>query len=612
MTPLLEVLHRRGVLAALDLELTRALARLCDERSEAVQLAVALASRQVREGHVCADLRAFAAGPILDGEGVPVDDAHYPALGPWLAALRASSLVWSGVGPAPLIATDDGRLYLARYHDHEVAVADHLIRRASFVDEAIPRGALAPALGRIFGPAAAGDRQRIAAMIAALRRLTIVTGGPGTGKTTTVVKIIALLFELARIRSRPPPRVLLVAPTGKAAARLTEAVERAGRTLALDEELARALPTSARTIHRALGATRSATRFRHHREHPLPVDLVVVDECSMVDIALMRRLLDAVPDRARLLLLGDEHQLASVEAGAVLGDICSGRGGRPPSAELRARVSESFGEALPDESSAGQPSAMADSIIRLDRSHRFAADRGVGRLADAIRAGDADRAMVALAHEPELELISSSDRWPHLDALSADGYRAFTDAADPAAALRALDGFRVLCAHRRGPLGVASVCSRVEAALAAAGRIEPLRPGVERWYAGRPVLVTRNDPDLELYNGDVGVTFAERGQLRVYFTGADGQLRDVAPARLPPHETVFATSIHKSQGSEFDSVAIVLPKATSPLCTRELLYTAVTRARHRVVIYGDEDAVRAAVSRPLHRSSGLAQRLWHD
>ncbi len=385
--------------------------------------------------------------------------------------------------------------------------------------------------------------------------------------------------------------------------------------LPMEEAVRAAIPIEARTIHRALGPRPDGT-WRHDADDPLAADVVVVDEASMVDIALMRSLLAAVRPEARLVILGDRDQLASVEAGAVLADICG---------EVRknGRV-----EAAHAEDAAAGP-AIAHCIARLSYSFRFGSGTGIGTLAQAINAGDADAALAVLGDSAtddvvlvtEPPILRGDRLQPQLEALVATGYGAYLaqlDSGPPsldaiAAALEDLGRFRVLCAHRRGPAGVSTLGRAVVETLASSGGISP---SGEHWR-GRPILVTRNDPALRLYNGDVGLvapdpTLGGRLRLRAFFPEPDGSPRAVAPPRLPPHETVFSMSIHKSQGSEFDTVVVVLPDVGSPLLTRELLYTAVTRARQRVVLFAQPDAIRSAVERRAERASGLRARLWGE
>lgn len=585
MSSEIERLAAAGYLSPLDTAFAAAIARLGGEERPEVQLAAACASRQVTAGHICLDLRRLVMQTSLPAEaGPPIPAPRWPELAAWRAALRTSPLVGSRVADArPLILDSVDRLYLHRYFRHQEVLATALRQRLAALDPGVDERLLQDGLTRLFPaetPDAAANLARRAAETAVRRRFCVISGGPGTGKTTTVVKILALLAEQAAAQGRRF-RAELLAPTGKAAMRLAESIRGAKATLACPPEIRAALPEETRTIHRCLGATgASGTRFRHGPEAPLATDLVLVDEASMVDLALMARLAAALPPEARLILLGDRHQLASVEAGSVLGDICT---------------------------------AATTPLIFLTKSHRYAPGSGIAALAQAIQNGDVDAALEVLdgGAYPDVARVDPGPDGPGeaLIAAAVAGYSPSFDTHDGAARLAALGRFRVLCAHRRGPHGVERVNQLVEEALIEAGRID--RPGLT--YAGRPLLVTRNDYALQLFNGDVGVIVAEQEggveRRRAVFATGEGSLRRLSPARLPPHETVFAMSIHKSQGSEFDEIAVLLAEPESPLLSRELLYTAVTRARTRVVLHATTAAIASAVRRPVERSSGLADAL---
>jgi len=611
----LDELMNADVLSSLDLHFARAMARLVFEQDERVVLAAALVSRQVQAGHVCLDLPRLCGGQlVLEGAASVV--AAWPALDVWLHALANSALVRAGTGMTPLCLDAAGRLYLRRYFEHQRGLADALLGRARRPSMPIDRGLLEEGLDRLFGPAKRGatpadpDLQRVAAQRAVERALCVVSGGPGTGKTTTVVKILALIIEQAIAAGRPLPRVHLMAPTGKAAARLTEAIRHAKAGLACAPSVRDAIGEDASTIHRALGSLGGQTqRFRHGRERPLATDVVVVDEASMVDLALMARLLDAIPERARVILLGDKNQLSSVEAGAVLGDICDAgiAVADVPRVEAPTKTER---VATPQT----HRSPIADCIVHLTHSHRYAPASGIRRLADAIQEADAERALALLldATLPDVVLLPSAERGELSERLIADavaGFEPFLDAHEPEPKLVALTKFRVLCAHRHGQFGQVAVNDAIETALRASGSISTQRGR----YAGRPVLITQNDPRTRLWNGDVGVLLrdpAGQDRLRACFLGTNGLVRELSAARLPPHESVYAMSVHKSQGSEFDDVAVVLPADPSPVLSRELLYTAVTRARKRVVIYADPAIVAHAIRASVERASGLRDALW--
>lgn len=614
MTAPLDSLWKAGVLSELDYQFSSGVGRLAGETNLEVLMALALASRQTAAGHVCVDLASFAGAPGTTESGDPAEPAfRWPDLERWVASLEQSPLVSRGETRAPLVLDLQRRLYLYRYWEHEQRIAELLRQRLGLDPDPIDRELLCDGLARLFEPAGNPDTQRDAALLALTERTCTIVGGPGTGKTSTVARILALLTEQSFARRGAGLTCLLLAPTGKAAARLADAIKAAKSRLACTPEVLQAIPEEASTIHRALGSRRgSVTRFYHDQETPLIADLVLVDEASMVDIALMRRLLEAVPPSARLVLLGDRHQLASVEAGSVLADIC-GSGPHPGYATpLVERITELSGLRLP--ARRARDFCMRDSVIELTKSYRFSAESPIASFASAVNSGDGSLAVSVLVAGTEgsalrLEAgVDTDELLRRLERHVVAQLRARGEARDPAVALRRLDEFRVLCAHKKGPLGVESVNQRLEAALERAGIIQ----SGARWYPGRPVLVTANDHQLKLYNGDVGLVARTReGSLRVFFPAGGGEVRSLSPSQLPPHETVYAMSIHKSQGSEFTEVAIVLPRPESPLLTRELLYTAVTRARERAVLYGDPDSVRSGAERPVSRASGLAG-LLHD
>lgn len=619
MTVTIEALRTAGVLSALDQHVARAVGRIGGEAREEVLLAVALASRQVGNGHVCLDLPRVAAMPILSAEeGQPLVEQPWPGLDVWLAALRSSPLVGDGSTITPLVLDPAGRLYLRRYWEHEANLADALRARATHVHTTVNGSWVRATLDRLFPralPAGEPDWQRLAALVALLRRFSVISGGPGTGKTFTVVKILALLLEAAQRTDRGRLRITLVAPTGKAAARLAESIRTAKGSLPCGEAIRTAIPDEAATIHRVLGSINgSSTNFRHHAENPLATDVVLVDEASMVDLGLMRRLVAAVPARARLILLGDQDQLASVEAGAVLGDICNTGAARSYSRELVEQVAQLSGDHLPPSPQAPLQTGIWDCIVQLTRSYRYGPESGIGTLARAINAGDVDTAL-AILESPDyrevtrVEPVPSDDLGEPLRSAVIRGFGAYLTAGTPLAQLRELERFRVLCAHRRGPSGVDQVNRQIEAALADAELIRPQRST----YVGRPVMVTRNDYQLGLFNGDVGILGddpARPGGSFALFAGSEDSVRRFSPSRLPPHETVFAMSIHKSQGSEFDAVAVLLPETVSPVVSRELLYTAVTRARRAVTIHASREVVAHAIERRIERASGLRDALW--
>jgi exodeoxyribonuclease V alpha subunit len=609
MTELLARLVQQGALGPVDRHFALMLGRLAPSSPPEALLAAALASRAVTAGNVCVDLERLAAAPLLDAEGRPIDELRLPTAGAWRALLAASEIAGDADAARPLVLAGS-RLYLYRWFDYERRLASALLRRARTLEEADPRR-LRQRLDRLFPAASAGepDLARLAAVIAATRRLAVVCGGPGTGKTTVVARLLVLLAELWQSTRERLPRIRLLAPTGKAAQRLSEAIAAALGRLELDADLAAAIPASAMTVHRALGwRTRTPTRFAHDLEHPLPDDVVVLDEASMVDLALMTKLVEAVRPEAHLILLGDRDQLASVEAGAILGDLCGPDGGRRWSQPLSIRAAELGCGTLARRPEPDPTPPLADCIVQLVRSWRYAETSGIARLARALNAGDSDTALAVLAEGGDARLLEADGDTARARAvaLAAAGFRGLFGDRPIAARLEALSAFRVLCAHRAGRLGVEGLGAAIEAALL--DEAHAARDGEP--YVGRPLLVTRNDHQLELYNGDLGVVDRDpAGRLRACFPSPTG-VRALPLASLPPHETAYACTVHKSQGSELDEVVLVLPDEPSPVTTRELVYTAVTRARRRVTVIGKPDVLRAAVAARIQRDSGLSDALW--
>lgn len=581
-------------LGPLERHFAETLQRLDPQAPEPVLAAAALCCQALGAGDVCLPL-ARVAGQLLFAESGPGVQA--PALPAWIDALQASPLVAPPGGYAPL-TLDGARLYLSRYHAYEARLADSLLQRAAARPE-VDEAQLGESLARLFARnTQQPDWQRLAAAQAVRRNLAVISGGPGTGKTTTVVRLLAALLE------QPGGQRLaigLAAPTGKAAARMAEAIRNAKAELPVSDAIKAALPEEARTLHRLLGSRGDSPQVRHHADNPLPLEVLVVDEASMVDLALMAKLLDALPPNARLILLGDKDQLAAVEAGAVFAELCEGRGLDATAAADLTRIT---GQRVPVES---PRSRLGDAVVLLTHSHRFAGDSGIGELARRINTGDARGTLDLLrgAH-PDLAWNAGPSPAALLERLEK-GYAPYFAAvrlADPASAFAAFNGFRALTAQREGPWGVGGINEALEARIKRRLGI----PARERWYPGRAVMVRQNDYALGLFNGDIGLCLATPHGLRVFFEGDEGY-RPFAPARLPSHDSAFAMTVHKSQGSEFAEVLLALPEQPSPLLSRALFYTGITRAKRKVEIWGLPARLSEAVSTKAERAAGLAERL---
>lgn len=658
-----------GWLRELDRALARFLYQECPDAAPLLLLGAALTSYQLGRGHVCLDLAALVTDSDLslalppengydsrDATPRPAQALHGVTLADWQAALAQPQLVACGTGNTPLVLAGT-RLYLRRYWQYEQQVRQAIDRRLAdnaALKQALPVAALRQRLDALF-PATSSlqpDWQKLACALAAGSAFSIITGGPGTGKTTTVLKLLALLQSLALEQHGKPLRIRLAAPTGKAAARLNASITGAIDTLALGglaqaQEIRTSLMSEAVTLHRLLGSRPDSRRFRHDETQLLRLDVLVVDEASMVDLAMMSALLAAMPPAARLVLLGDKDQLASVEAGALMGAWCqrAEQGHYLPQTRdwLQAVTGQAPQETLVD----AQGLAHDQAVVMLRHSYRFGADSGIGRLAQAVNRGDVTSLETILQQGyPDLAcLLLTPDDTPALKAWLVDGavghvgasggfaagYRHYLQlmhdtrpaltsspqAFDEWAAsiLNAFGEFQLLCALRSGPCGVESMNARIAGLL----HREQLLDCGQVWYPGRPVMVTRNDYSLQLMNGDIGITLSVAQQQadgshiwvnRVAFAAGDGRagVRWVLPGRLSAVETVFAMTVHKSQGSEFTHTALLLPDNLSPVLTRELIYTGITRARHYFSLgcAGRHRAVLAeAVSRRVQRVSGF-------
>ena len=618
--------------------------------------AAALASQQTRQKHICVDLSRLR-DPNFSFEIFEEEIAiPFPQPETIINALRRAKAVGRPGELHPLILDGNNRLYLYRYWQYEQRLANAILERAQTLDE-IDAPKTSAALTHYFDPPKGEvDWQQVAAVVALSKRFGVISGGPGTGKTRTIGIILAMLIEQAEGTA---PVIKLAAPTGKAAVRLQESIKKLKQEGKFSEAIQRLIPEEASTLHRLLGYKRHSPYFRHDAGNPLNVDVVVVDEASMVAQPLMAKLMQALPERTRLILLGDHSQLASVEAGSALADICEA-GGNVFSDKMGARTQAITGFESGEKSPSADGTLIGDCVVQLQKNYRFAG-KGILELSQAVNAGEADRTMEILKDgghpdlrwhslnmaelrrtivkwisdyptknlaEKSIPASKSSFDFAQDEATSLHG-EPFDIAQDklrrtmkgsgpglfgqasimqPAEVFQQFDQFRILCALRHGPQGVHEINGLVDQFVRRKGNVSRH----EAWYVGQPLLITRNDYTIELFNGDVGIILPDPesgGELRAFFPNPAGEYRKIRPFRLPDHELAYAMTVHKSQGSEFTNVLLLLPEQDSPILTRELIYTGITRAAKKVEIWGNEEVFRLAVSQRIKRTSGLRDAL---
>jgi exodeoxyribonuclease V alpha subunit len=574
--------------------------RLAKVPSAELELAAKLVSNFRERGDICVALRA-----ITSTDASKIGGPDVPPLKSWVRKLRASGVVGAPEEFAPLILDKAERLYLQRYWKYEDDLRRNLqVRLRDNPIRDFTQTELAKNLQKLFP--AQSDLQKVAGFVAATSRLCVISGAPGTGKTRSIVLICALLIALAGKREL---NFALAAPTGKAAARLKETITQTRFSLRLPVELK--LPEDASTIQRLLGAKGDSPHFRHDAKNPLAADVVIIDEASMIDLALLAKLFDAVRPDARIILVGDKDQLASVEAGSAFRDICT------PGLELGISVSlaEAYakctGEELEGTSASEAP--IHSVVVELRRNYRFTPETGIAELSSAVNQGDAEGAIAVLKRGGRIRwrpTPSAKNFEREVRERVFPRFEKFLTLTDPTDALNQLAEFAVLCALRRGPFGAETVNALLERMLRETGRTE----GNARYHVGEPVMIVRNDYNVGLFNGDLGIVLpdATSGELRVFFRGEDSDVLNFAPGRLPAHQPAFALTVHKSQGSEFREAVVILPERDAPVLTRELLYTGVTRVRETVDVWATEHILRQTIERKIERSSGLRDRLWKE
>jgi len=614
---IIDNIYNKDIFRDIDIAFAKLLTRLAPDDPPGVRLAAMLVSRASGEGHVCVDLHHWAGHDIRlpNGQSLGV---QCPSVEEWMDQLRSSSMVSSFDDDGPLVCDSRGRVYLQRFYQHEQQLARLLRKKALTACPVISekqQERLRSLLNHYFGDSRSGalpDWQKIAAVVCLVKRLCVISGAPGTGKTTAVARILAVLLESA---VDSPLRIHLCAPTGKAAARLGASIAEACRSMDSPAPIVsalRSLETS--TIHRLL-KVQPGGGFDFNESNPLPTDVVVVDEASMVDLLLMSRLVKALPEEAQLIILGDKDQLASVEAGAVFGDFCRDAPKRTYSKPMRKIFSSLTQITLPPGGGIQDENlALQDCTVVLEKNYRFDHREGIGALTRAVNLGD--DAQIKRAFQKNHGEGIRWDQWHSrnefhklLAAYALKGYEIYLASKGPEDALARFNHFMILCALAKGPFGVERLNLVVADQLQKAGLIGRTRP----WYKGRPVMITRNNYRLGLFNGDTGLVWpGADGSLSVWFQGEGNALRAIHPQRLPEHQTVFAMTVHKSQGSEFDRALLILPDQDTPVMSRELVYTGCSRARQQLVLMAPETVVEQAVHRTVQRTSGFYDALRGD
>lgn len=577
--------------------------RLDQKESNELALAAALVSRQVSEGHICVNLEDFS-GQSVNQENS--ESLSFPQLDTWRKKLTDAAVVGSPGDFTPLVLDDQNRLYLHRYWEYEQVVVDFLNTQGTQENKVIDFQLLKEGVARYFGYCNDNnpDWQAIAAIAAIKRKFCVVTGGPGTGKTFTVAKILALLLEQkGDLRSH---KIVLAAPTGKAAARLQESIAAAKNALPCSREVKSAFPETAMTLHRLLGARPHSPYFRHNELNQLSAKVVIIDEASMIDLPLMAKLFQALGKNTKIILLGDRNQLASVEPGSVFADICSPK--------LTASFSKNFAEDVEQvagmklQNSGERSSGLCDSIVELKKSYRFVEGSGIEILSTSVNRGDYPQVLDTLGGESHGD-ISFHELPPPEKMAQAVADRigkrcVYSDSGDVTEAFREFESFMILCALRHGPYGIGTINQIIENALSGE---ESMRQ--KQFYPGKPLLISRNDYNVGLFNGDIGIILSQEEDQYAFFREGGDTYRKIPVYRLPVHETAHAMTVHKSQGSEFESILLILPDTLSPVVTRELIYTAITRAKHKVEIWADKNVFKEAVKNTVARESGVRDAL---
>jgi len=603
---LTEILIRKGIFSHLDVHFAEFMQKLDGRNDTGIFLAAASVSSSNRQGHICLDVEGIADQPLLSEY-----DLYYPRKETWIEKLRTSPAVGMACDFKPLILDGSSKLYLHRYFEYQKDLVQFIKNRVS--DRIDPEiSGLQESLNRLFGKEAGRkkpDWQKIAAIVAATRKFCVISGGPGTGKTTTVVKLMALLLETNHSK---PLNIALAVPTGKAAAKLQDSIRKALEELNCSDDIKALMPKEASTIHRLLGTIPGSPYFRYNEQNRLDVDIVIVDESSMVDLALLAKLVQSMPDDAKLILVGDKDQLASVEAGSVFADICDAAVMNVFSKNFYRVIDRVSSEKIIRSDTETSGNRIKNCMIQLLTNYRFGDESGIGKVSSAVNEGNGPLALMHLKDQKysDIRIEKVQARRGLKDQIKKTvipGFRDYLIAGSPQDKIEAFGKFRILCALKEGPFGVFAVNRMIEEILTE----NKLIRSENIWYEGRPVMIVENDYSLRLFNGDVGISMLDPidQEIRVFFPDNRNGLRKFHPMRIGTHETVFAMTVHKSQGSEFENVILLLPDRESPVLTRELIYTGITRSQKQVLIWGDEQIFENAVSKRVTRISGLKDAL---
>ena len=624
-------LYNNGNLTKQDIHFANFIADLSEEDDPEIILGAALVSNATGQGDICLDLGSVSGKKMMEDQNTEIP-LILPKLDEWLEEIRKSPVVGKPGEFCPLILDKNNRLYLYRYWEYENILSESIKRRIKEDVKNINTSLLQDSLKRFFPKNSKSQNsrndinwQKVASITVAIKNFCVISGGPGTGKTYTVAKILSILLEQEPSEKL---RIFLCAPTGKAAAKLSESIKQTKEELNCSDAVKRAIPLETYTIHRMLKAIPGSPYFRYNSENLLPADVVIVDEASMVDLALMSKMISSIPMTSRLILMGDRNQLASVESGSVLGDICDTTRMEMFSREYCKTIEEITGDKLEHEpeneidpltTGLEKGQGLSDCIVVLKNSLRFSGKSKIGELSQAVNNGEWEEILPLLKNRgtPQIKWQESKaikDIYSAIGKKIIEGYSEYLKENDPVKALIQFSKFKLLCALKLGPLGAYGLNRLAEEVLKKEKLILMDNSDVYPWYRGRPVLITKNDYSLGLFNGDMGITLPDPKEgaknLYVFFPEASGGVKKYPTYRINEHETAYATTVHKGQGSEFNHVCLVFPDKDYLVLTRELVYTGITRARKSVMILGNEHVLKAAVSRSINRTSGLNDALW--